>query len=125
MNQSWQQMTKKYIHKELNYLTGYLSEIVIILFLKMKGFTLIKHRYKNEIIEIDIIAKKNQCILFGEVKFRKSLKNLENYVNYPNCLKIHNSSEQFLQNFPEFLKYQSIFKLFLLTKNLIKIITIY
>lgn len=114
---------KKYTRSKVNYLIGYLSEIIAILFLRTRGFTLVKHRYRNEVAEIDIIARKNHTILFGEVKFRSA--NSEHYINYEDCLKIYSASEYFLQNYSEFLSYQRVFKLFLLSKASIKIETIF
>lgn len=57
-----------------NFETGRKGEEIAINFLKKKGYKIVEtnwHYSKNA--EIDIIAEKKDCIIFVEVKTRKSL----------------------------------------------------
>ena len=38
--------------------------------LKRQGYEILTHNWRNQLCEIDIIAKKNQTIFFVEVKYR-------------------------------------------------------
>ena len=50
------------------YNLGIVSEYIAILFLKLKGYAVLKHRCKNYFGEIDIVARKRNLIIFLEVK---------------------------------------------------------
>lgn len=52
---------------------GKQGEIVAVNFLLENKYKILETNYKNKIGEIDIIAKKNNFIVFVEVKFRSSL----------------------------------------------------
>lgn len=122
--------------RKLNYWLGYISELLVILFFKKKEFFLLKHRYKNDNYEIDIIMlnRKAEEILFIEVKFRQNKSHFENYVNYNNMQKLYVSAEYFLQIHSEVFKalnitniysYNQSFKLCLVSPEAMKIIDIY
>ncbi|MFQ3307341.1 MAG: putative endonuclease [Candidatus Midichloriaceae bacterium] len=55
-----------------NYQKGVNAEILVMTYLKKKLYTIIKHRYKSKLGEIDLIAAKNDLLLFIEVKNRKN-----------------------------------------------------
>jgi len=50
------------------YNLGIFSEYASILFLKLKGYTVLERRHRNYLGEIDIVAKKRKLIVFLEVK---------------------------------------------------------
>lgn len=52
----------------LPYFIGYIGEVIVLLFLRLKLYSIIKHRYKCYLGEIDIIACKKNKLLFVEVK---------------------------------------------------------
>ncbi len=54
-----------------NYRYGIIAEYLAIILLFFKGYAIIKRRYKNHLGEIDIIASKNNTLVFIEVKARK------------------------------------------------------
>jgi putative endonuclease len=54
-----------------NYRYGIIAEYIAIILLFFKGYAIIKRRYKNYLGEIDIIAAKNNTLVFIEVKARK------------------------------------------------------
>ncbi len=49
---------------------GALAEKLAATFLQKKGFTILEHNYRYQKAEIDIIAKKNNLLVFVEVKAR-------------------------------------------------------
>lgn len=51
---------------------GYAGEIAVCNFLRKNGYDILKRNYTIRGGEIDIIARKNDCIAFVEVKTRKS-----------------------------------------------------
>ena len=55
-------------HKEL----GNSGENTACLFLESKGYSIIEKNYRADRKEIDIIAQKDGCIIFAEVKTRSS-----------------------------------------------------
>ena len=60
-------MTKKQTHQ-----LGILAERIAILFLRLKGYKILKWSYRSHFGEIDIIAKNNGQIVFVEVKTRQT-----------------------------------------------------
>jgi putative endonuclease len=60
-------------NKIKSYRFGFLAEFVAIVFLRLKGYKILKHRYKTFVGEIDIIAKKGNCLIAVEVKARKKI----------------------------------------------------
>jgi putative endonuclease len=54
------------------YQFGILAEKVAMILLFLKGYKILKWRYKTHFGEIDIIAKKSKTLIAVEVKARKS-----------------------------------------------------
>lgn len=59
--------------KETNVIVGGIGEAKAFLYLKNKGYRIIDTNYKNKIGEIDIIAAKDNYLIFIEVKNRSTL----------------------------------------------------
>ncbi|MFT6219528.1 MAG: putative endonuclease [Myxococcota bacterium] len=55
-----------------SYRFGIIAEFVAIIFLFFKGYKILKRRYKTNLGEIDIIARKNNAIIAVEVKARRN-----------------------------------------------------
>lgn len=58
-----------------NKLKGDRAEMVARKYLEDKEYYIVEQNYKNEYGEIDIIVKKDECIIFVEVKYRSTIKN--------------------------------------------------
>ena len=55
----------------LSKVVGKISECMAQKYLKSKGFNILNNNYSSRYGEIDIIATKDDCLVFVEVKFRK------------------------------------------------------
>lgn len=60
--------------KSQNFVKGKKGETVAVKFLIDNGYKIIQQNYKNKIGEIDIIAEKDNRIIFIEVKYRQTAK---------------------------------------------------
>ena len=65
---------KKPNTKLQSYKFGVLAEFITIIFLKLKGYKILKRRYKTLVGEVDIIAKKGKLLIAVEVKARKDAR---------------------------------------------------
>ncbi|MEM6603408.1 MAG: YraN family protein [Pseudomonadota bacterium] len=61
--------------KYYNDLKGRLAEIYVLCFLTLKGYRLVKRRFKNKYGEIDLLMRKGQNLIAVEVKFRQNMEN--------------------------------------------------
>ena len=78
------------------YQFGYFAEKYVMIFLWLKGYKILVHRYKSNFGEIDIIAKKNNFIIFIEVKARYKKINIENVLTPYQIQRIKKSAEDFI-----------------------------
>ncbi len=60
-------------NKIKSYQFGLAAEFVAIMFLRLKGYKILARRYKTFVGEVDIIAKKGNCLIAVEVKARKNI----------------------------------------------------
>lgn len=58
--------------KRFNKIVGDSGEAIAINYLKKHKYKIIETNYKHKIGEIDVIAKKNNVLIFVEVKYRSS-----------------------------------------------------
>lgn len=54
------------------YHTGHGAEIIAAWFLRLKGWRILKRRYRTKAGEIDLIARRGRTLVFVEVKARKN-----------------------------------------------------
>lgn len=102
--------------KKKNYiLFSKLSEYFVILILWCKGYHIVKHRYRNNNGEIDIIAKKKNLIIAVEVKFRKNISNLYHSITSEQQYRISNTLDKFLMRSLKFKNYNIRYDAFLLS----------
>ncbi len=83
--------------KQKSYFFGLLAEYYVIFLLFFKGYKILEHRYKTKLGEIDLIFKKGNNIIAVEVKARKN-KNLQigEVVSRKQLTRILNSLKIFL-----------------------------
>lgn len=82
-------------NKRKAYVFGYLAEYIAILILIIKGYSILKHRYRTPFGEIDLIAKRFGTVVFIEVKARKGDDALES-ISKAQRERIINASSLFI-----------------------------
>ena len=82
---------------EKTYYKGIIAEFFAKSFLKLKGYRIRKSRDKHILGEIDIVAEKNNLIIFVEVKFRHKKAELNYAVSNHQVNRIRNSSLRYFR----------------------------
>ena len=75
---------------------GLLFEIVAMIMLFFKGYTILKRRYKTPQGELDIVAKKGNTIVFVEVKARSKDPKDYGFIRNNQVMRIKNAANKFL-----------------------------
>lgn len=78
------------------YTRGILSELLAQVFLQCKLYRILYKRYKTPVGEIDLICKKNNTIIFFEVKYRKNLNEDHDVVYKKQIQRIKNAGSFFI-----------------------------
>ncbi len=78
-----------------------MAENVAALFLRAKGYEILKQRYKTTVGEIDMIARDGDYLVFIEVKGRASVDEGLFAVTPKMRGRIMQAAEHFLSSFPE------------------------
>ena len=78
------------------YKKGIFAEYYACAFLMLKGYRILKLRYKTKVGEIDIVAKRWNTIAFIEVKFRNNLDDAIEAVTVKSQSRIRRCSEHYL-----------------------------
>jgi len=89
-------------HMKKTYQFGILAETVATIFLRLKFYKILYRRHRNHFGEIDIIAKKGRCIIFVEVKARKSKVTIEEMLTNAQIARIFSCAEFFIAKNPQF-----------------------
>jgi len=99
------------------YYSGILAEYIAIVYLILKGYRIIKYRFKNPLGEIDIIAKKNKVLVAVEVKSRVN-KNAEigDVVIYKQRKRNIAGIQWFLSKYSQYQNYDIRFDIVLIKK---------
>lgn len=104
------------INKKLwHYYFGLIAEIIAVLCLRCKFYQIIATRFKSPFGEIDIIAKKNNQIIFIEVKARKDIS-LMDFISKHQQQRIIKSSQYFLLKSSKYQKYLMRFDAIIVNK---------
>ena len=82
-----------------SYKKGLLMEMLVIFILFIKGYKILKHRFKTKYGEIDIILLKNETLIFLEVKYRKNIDALTDVLTNKQINRIYKASQYFIRNF--------------------------
>ena len=81
-----------------NNFLGAWAEILALLWMWLKGYKLIRWRYKNRCGEIDLLMQKYDFIVAIEVKYRKNKQHLQNVISYNQVSRIKNALKYFMTN---------------------------
>lgn len=86
-----------------SYYFGFLAEYLVIIYYFFSGYNIVKHRFKTNLGEVDIICSKNNQLVFIEVKARTLYQ--EEVLTNKQISRINNAAKLFmaknykLQNF--------------------------
>ncbi len=80
-----------------SYIFGYYCEYVSMLFFCLKGYRILRHRYKTHHGEIDLIVKRGSLVVFVEVKGRKLDESFDYAVAPQTRRRIERAAEAFIQ----------------------------
>lgn len=100
-----------------SYLKGVKSEDLVAQHFESVGFSLIKKRYKTKYGEIDLILRKNQSILFVEVKSRNKNVSLDNVITQKQLMRNYSAAEFFLSENYQYQDYECQFDLVIVMRN--------
>lgn len=101
--------------KLLTYYFGLIAEIIASWYLRLKFYQIIEHRFKSPFGEIDLIAKKNNQLVFIEIKARKDTS-LMDFIGKRQQLRINKAAEYFLIRYPKYQIYQIRFDAIIMNK---------
>lgn len=99
------------------YKFGIIAEYVAILLLKIGMYKILKLRYRNYAGEIDIIAMKNNVVVFIEVKARMKLDLGYELVHPKQIDRIKNAASLFLAQHPKLQSKDARFDLMVISAN--------
>lgn len=93
--------------KKQTYQFGILAEKIAIFLLLIKGYSILKWRYKSRFGELDIIAKKAKIIVAIEVKARRSSSKIivEEVLQTKQIERIKKSAQFFISQNSQFHDY--------------------
>ena len=110
-------MSKSNINYKIkSYNFGLIAEYIAIILLIIKGYNILRHRYKNRFGEIDIIAKKLHKIVFIEVKARKNNNFIKESISTQQINRIKNSAEIFISQNQHYSNYYFRYDLIIFNK---------
>lgn len=95
-------MTDSVKVKQRQYKRGFLAEYYAIIWLIIKGYRLIRHRYRCYQGEIDLIVRKGNQIAFIEVKYRQHRDAAMNAISRRQIERIQRAADYFLMKYPRY-----------------------
>lgn len=90
---------KSHKKKYFSYLKGIIAEYYVMFFLYLKGYRLIKRRYRNYCGEIDLIMSKGKSLIAIEVKYRPNLNDGLFSITHKQKVRIISALELFSRNY--------------------------
>lgn len=87
---------------------GYFGEYLAMVFLILKGYSILERRYKTKLGEIDIIAKKKNVTIFCEVKARQDIETALYSLSDKQKLRIRRAAEQYMSHLKKYYKNNKI-----------------
>ena len=81
-----------------NYYKGHLAEIFAAISLSLKGYQILRRRYKTPVGEIDLIAKRGKIIVAVEVKARPTIQMGIEAISTHQRLRICKAMRQYKRN---------------------------
>lgn len=97
---------------------GKRAELIAALWLTAKGYRIKEKRYKTNVGEVDIIARKKDVIAFVEVKARNNVQDALDDISYDNQKRIEAAAERWLQRQKDFANLSWTFDVIAVTPNM-------
>lgn len=94
------------------YRTGTRAEKWAAFFLRLKGYKILKTRYKTPVGEIDLIAAKGKTLIFVEVKARAEIENALYAIDKRAQMRIQKAAGHFVIYHPHYGDYDMQFDVF-------------
>lgn len=86
---------------------GLLSESLAAFYLRLKGYQILRHRYKSPFGEIDLIARRKDTLVAVEVKFRKKADegfgNILETIHTKNQSRVEKALLHFIAHHPDYV----------------------
>ena len=99
-------MTKARIDR---YQKGHRAEWICAAVLFLKGYRILKRRYKTPVGEIDLVAKRGKSLVFIEVKARDTQALGIEAVTSPAQKRIRRAGEYFVMQHPDYINFSCRF----------------
>lgn len=100
-----------------NHIRGLHAEFWAGIYFRLKGYRVLKSRFKTQVGEIDLILKKGRVIVFTEVKLRKRQNDAAEAVHGKNRARVTRAAELYLQQHPEYTGCDARFDALVMTAN--------
>lgn len=84
------------------YLWGIIAEWLCFVMLIIRGYNMLERRWKSPVGEIDLIAQKNNLLVFVEVKARPTFEKGAEAVSVAQRIRIENATRSWLASNPKF-----------------------
>lgn len=80
--------------------SGLRAETIAALYLRLKGYRILAQRYHVHGAEIDLIARKGDCVAFVEVKMRPEMVTALTAIDAAKCRRISKAAAHWLSKNP-------------------------
>lgn len=87
--------------RRTSHARGLRAEALAALLLRLKGYRVLKVRYKTPMGEIDLIARRGRTLAIIEVKARAALDDAAEAIHMRNRQRVVRAAQHFLQAHPE------------------------
>lgn len=88
---------------------GLWAELKAKAYLRLNGYHLLEERFKTPLGEIDLIVKKENMVVFVEVKLRRTVEAAAEAIHAKNQSRVRHAAELYLQQHPEYNEYEMRF----------------
>jgi putative endonuclease len=100
--------------RQRNYQRGNRAEVLAGVYLQLKGYRILRRRYKCPVGEIDLVARRGNLLTFVEVKLRQDMLSAVHSISPHQQLRIINAARNWLACNPAFVDYDISFDAVLL-----------
>ena len=92
--------TQKPDHRRRAWVRGQMAESFAALALRLKGYRILERQYRTPVGEIDIVARRHDCLVFVEVKARNDERNAREAITPRQQSRITRAAQVFVQRHP-------------------------